>query len=305
MPADTSEKALETILVEGLCARGWNEGRSSDYAPAFGLDLDQLTQFLHDTQPDVAGALDLDPSTAAGLKSLSRIQGGITRRGVIDVLRNGIKHGQHDIVLFYGTPSKGNAKSAELFAKNRFTVTRQLHYSADETKLALDAALFINGLPVSTFELKNSLTKQTVGDAVEQYKRDRDPKELIFGFKRAIVHFAVDDSEVEFCTRLAGKASWFLPFNRGWEDGAGNPPNPSGLKTAYLWDEILTPASLTNIIESYAQVVEEKDEKTDKTTEKQIFPRFHQLDAVRKLLAHAEAGGVGHPVPGPAFRGQR
>jgi type I restriction enzyme R subunit len=293
MSADTSEKALETILVSGLCAHGWSESKSSDYSTAFGLDLEQLGRFLHDTQPEVVAALDLDPSSPAGLKTLARIQGEITKRGVIDVLRNGIKHAQHDIVLFYGTPSKGNAKSTELFASNRFTVTRQLHYSADETKLALDVALLINGLPVSTFELKNSLTKQTVADAVEQYKRDRDPKELIFGFKRAIVHFAVDDAEVEFCTRLAGKASWFLPFNRGWNDGAGNPPNPDGLKTSYLWEEVLTPASLTNIIESYAQVVVERDDKTGKTTEKQIFPRFHQLDVVRKLLADAQTNGVG------------
>ena len=120
--------------------------------------------------------------------------------------------------------------------------------------------------------MKNSLTKQTVADAVEQYKRDRDPKELIFGFKRTLAHFAVDDAEVEFCTKLAGKASWFLPFNQGFNDGAGNPPNPHGLKTAYLWEEILTPQSLANIIEAYAQVVEEPDDDTGRKTVKQIFP---------------------------------
>ncbi|MBQ1062639.1 type I restriction endonuclease subunit R [Micromonospora sp. C41] len=293
MPADTSEKGLETILVEGLCAHGWMHGKSADYSPAFGLDLVQLRSFLEDTQPALAGVLDLDPSSPAGLKTLSRIQGAITKRGVIDVLRNGIQHGPHEITLFYGTPSRGNAKSAGLFAKNRFTVTRQLHYSEDETKLALDVGLFINGLPISTFELKNSLTKQTVADAVEQYKRDRDPKELIFGFKRTLAHFAVDDAEVEFCTNLAAKPPWFLPFNRGFNDGAGNPPNPNGLKTAYLWEEILTPASLTKIIEAYAQVIEEVDETTGKKSIKQLFPRFHQLDVVRKLLADAGKYGAG------------
>jgi type I restriction enzyme R subunit len=291
--ANTSENVLESILVAGMCAHGWVESKSADYSPAFGFDLEQLRSFLHDTQPKLAGSLDLDSSTPAGLKTLSRLQGDISGRGVIDVLRNGVRHGQHDIVLFYSTPSKNNAKSTELFAKNRFTITRQLRYSSDETKLALDVALFINGIPVNTFELKNSLTKQTVSDAVEQYKRDRDPKELIFGFKRAVAHFAVDDTEVEFCTRLAGKASWFLPFNRGCNDGAGNPPNPNGLKIAYLWEEVLTPASLTNIIESYAQVVEEKDDKTSKKAKKQIFPRFHQLDVVRKLLDAAQAAGAG------------
>jgi type I restriction enzyme R subunit len=293
MPADTSEKGLETILVDGLCARGWKLGKSADYSPAFGLDLVQLRQFLDETEPELASQVSLDPATADGLKALSRIQGEITKRGVIDVLRQGIQHGRHEIGLFYGTPSKGNAKAAELFKKNRFTVTRQLRFSQDETLLSLDAALFINGLPVATFELKNSLTKQTVADAVEQYKRDRDPKELIFGFKRAIVHFAVDDVEAEFCTRLAWQGSWFLPFNRGWNDGAGNPPNPGGLKTAYLWEKILTPESLTNIIESYAQVVEETDEDTGKKTYRQIFPRFHQLDVVRKLLVDAAARGAG------------
>ena len=134
----------------------------------------------------------------------------------------------------------GQPKAAERYAANRFSVTRQLRYSRDETQLALDLGLFINGLPVATFELKNSLTKQTVEDAVEQYKRDRDPRERLFEFGRCVVHFAVDDHEVRFCTHLKGKASWFLPFNQGWNDGAGNPPNPDGLKTDYLWKRILT-----------------------------------------------------------------
>ena len=174
-------------------------------------------------------------------KFLARLQGEISKRGVIDVLRHGVKHGPHQLDLFYGTPSPGNAKAAERYAANRFSVTRQLRYSRDETQRALDLCLFINGLPVATFELKNSLTKQTVEDAVQQYKRDRDPRELLFEFGRCVVHFAVDDHEVRFCTHLKGKASWFLPFNQGWNDGAGNPPNPDGLKTDYLWKRILTP----------------------------------------------------------------
>ena len=122
---------------------------------------------------------------------------------------------------------------------NIFSITRQLRYSKDETQLALDLCLFINGLPIATFELKNRLTKQTVEDAVQQYKRDRDPRELLFQFARCLVHFAVDDQEVRFCTHLKGKESWFLPFNKGYNDGAGNPPNPDGLKTDYLWRESL------------------------------------------------------------------
>ncbi len=204
-----------------------------------------------------------------------------------------MKHGAHDLDLFYGTPSAGNAKAAERFVMNRFSVTRQLRYSRDDTAHALDLALFINGLPIATFELKNSLTKQTVEDAVEQYKRDRDPREKLFEFDRCMVHFALDDVHVKFCTHLKGKGSWFLPFNKGWNDGAGNPPNPLGLKTDYLWKDILTPLGLTDIIENYAQIVERKDPKTGKVKRDQIFPRFHQLDVVRKLLADSKAKGAG------------
>src|SRR5690606_23868632 len=197
------------------------------------------------------------------------------------------------VELFYGTPTPGNAKAEALFAANVFSVTRQLHYSKDATKLSLDVGLFINGLPVATFELKNSLTKQTVEDAVEQYKRDRDPKELLFQFGRCVVHFAVDDHEVRMCTHLKGKASWFLPFNKGWNDGAGNPPNPDGLKTDYLWTQVLTRSGLTEIIENYAQIVEDKNLKTGRTKRSQIFPRYHQRDVVRRLLADAQARGAG------------
>ena len=163
----------------------------------------------------------------------------------------------------------------------------------DETQLALDLGLFINGLPVATFELKNSLTKQTVEDAVEQYKRDRDPREKLFEFGRCVAHFAVDDHEVRFCTHLKGKASWFLPFNQGWNDGAGNPPNPNGLKTDYLWKRQLTRGGLTNILENYAQVIETRDEKTGRKSKAQIWPRYHQLDVVRRLLADIRQHGAG------------
>lgn len=138
-------------------------------------------------------------------------------------------------------------------------MTRQLRYSKDETQLALDFCVFINGLPIFTFELKNNLTKQTVEDAVQQYKRDRDSRELLFQFGRCVAHFAVDDAEVRFCTELKDKASWFLPFNKGWNDAAGNPPNPHGLKADYLWKKTLTKPGLTDILENYAQIIEEED----------------------------------------------
>ena len=209
------------------------------------------------------------------------------------MLRKGVKHGPHQIDLMYGTPSPGNEKARVQYGQNRFSVTRQLRYSNDNAQLALDLCLFVNGLPVATFELKNSLTKQTVDDAVEQYRRDRNPREKLFELGRCLVHFAVDDHEVRFCTHLRGKASWFLPFNQGWNDGAGNPPNPNGLKTDYLWKAVLTRDGLTNIIENYAKIVETKDEKTGRKKREQIWPRYHQLDVVRRLLAAASDKGVG------------
>lgn len=294
MTTDTSEKGLEALIVRSLIDEaGYVTGDSKDFDRDHAVDLAKLFDFLNATQPEVVEALGIGADGPKRLQFLHRLQGEIAKRGVIDVLRNGVKHGPGSVELFFSTPTPGNAKAEALFAANIFSVTRQLHYSKDATKLSLDVAVFINGLPIATFELKNSLTKQTVEDAIEQYKRDRDPKELLFQFGRCVVHFAVDDHEVRMCTHLKGKASWFLPFNKGWNDGAGNPPNPHGLKTDYLWKEYLTKRNLTDILENYAQVVEEVDERGKKKPPKQVFPRFHQLDVVRKLLADAEAQGAG------------
>ena len=293
MLTDTSEKGLETLIVESLVNEaGYQQGENSDYDRDHAVDLTKLLAFLKTTQPKAVETLELSEDGPKRTQFLHRLQGEIAKRGVIDVLRHGVKHGPVSVDLFYGTPTPGNIKAEERFAANIFSVTRQLQYSKDETRLALDLCIFINGLPVATFELKNRLTKQTVLDAVQQYKRDREPKELLFQFGRCMVHFAVDDQEVRMCTHLKGKNSWFLPFNKGWNDGAGNPPNESGIKTDYLWKQILTKPGLTDIIENYAQVVEEKDDKGRKKL-KQIFPRYHQLDVVRNLLADAKASGVG------------
>ena len=208
-------------------ATGYYAGNAMHYDRAHALDVPQLFAFLVETQPAAFKKLGMaNPSDARDinrLKFLTRLSAEIGKRGVIDVLRKGIDHhpaGHFD--LFYGTPSDGNAKAIKLHAQNRFSITRQLAYRMDETRRALDLCLFINGMPIATFALKNSLTKQTVEDAVEQYRRDRDPREILFEHGRCVVHFAVDDSEVRMCTELKGKASWFLPFNKGWNDGAGN-----------------------------------------------------------------------------------
>lgn len=277
----------------GYGGTGWKAGSPDNYDREYALDLYQLKQFLEKTQPETATTLDLNNDSSTRRSFLARLQGEITKRGTIDVLRNGIKHGPHHIDLFYGTPSRDNQKATELFQANCFSVTRQLKYSRDETQRSLDLCTFINGLPVFTFELKNSLTKQTYWDAIEQYKRDRDPRELLFQFGRCVAHFAVDDSQVYYCTHLKGKGSWFLPFNKGFNDGAGNPPNPNGIKTDYLWKETLLPEGLTNILENYAQVVETKDLKTGRKKVTQIFPRYHQLDVVKKLLTNVQTHGSG------------
>lgn len=315
-PSDTREAGLETLICRTLTGSdcmprstgapplaaetqasygsvGWLPGDPADYDREYCVDLVQLTAFMRSTQPEVAEALDLDNDSPTRRKFLARLQGEVSKRGVVNVLRNGIQHGPHHIELFYGTPSPGNEQARVLYEQNRFTVTRQLRYSRDETQRALDLVLFVNGLPIFTFELKNRLTKQTAYDAIEQYKRDRNPREKLFELGRCIAHFAVDENEVWFCTHLAGKSSWFLPFNKGWNDGAGNPPNPQGLKTDYLWREILTRESLTDILENYVQLIQEKDPKTGKKQRRQIFPRYHQLDVVRRLLADAAAQGVG------------
>ena len=315
MPTDTSEQGLEALITRAMTGRthllepphqptpsavpvgggtGWLLGDPRHYDRSFCLDLVQMQGFLEATQPAVAEAVQISMDGPTRRQFLARLEKQIGQRGVVEVLRKGIRHGPHEIQLFYGTPSPGNSRAAELFAQNRFSLTRQLAYSNDQTRRALDLALFVNGLPVATFELKNNLTCQNVRHAIEQYKTDRDPREPLFAFARCLVHFAVDEQEVSFCTQIQGKDSDFLPFNRGTTSGgSGNPPNPDGLATAYLWEQILTPSSLTDILENYAQVIEKRNRRTGRKTYKQIFPRYHQLDVVRSLLADVAAHGAG------------
>ena len=265
MFANTSESGLESLIVKWLVEHnGYEQGHSHDFNVEYAVDTVRLFRFLKDTQPDAVKKLQLETSPQKTAQFLARVRDEITKRGIVDVLRKGIKAYPASLVMFYMTPSVNNPAAAALYAKNIFSVTRQLHFSPDATKLSLDLCIFVNGLPVITFELKNQLTKQNV-----------------------------DDAQVKFCTRLQGKESWFLPFNKGYKDGAGNPPNPDGLMTDYLWKQVLTKDMLSRIIENYATLVEEKDEETGKTRYKQIFPRYHQLTAVESLLADVKKNGVG------------
>ena len=284
MVTDTTEKGLEALITNSLTGSGWLPGDRQDYDRPHCVDLVHFSAFLEATQPEAASGLDLSTDSTTRSRFLSRLKREVGNRGIIDVLRKGIKHGPNDITLFYGTPTPGNSDAEERYQQNRFSVTRQLHYSTSNPQLSLDVGLFVNGLPIATMELKIRFTGQTVGDAVEQYKNDRSPQEDLFRLGRCAVHLAVDDEEIKFCTQLKGKQSDFLPFNKGREDGgAGNPVNVNGMKTAYLWEEILTPTGLTDIIENYTQ----------KADGRQIWPRYHQLDVSRKLLADVQENGVG------------
>ena len=291
---NTKESGLETLIVNWLVEKNkYEEGKNVDYNKSHAVDETRLFRFLQDTQPREMDMLGVFKSDTKKRQFLNRLSGEIAKRGIIDVLRKGVKVYPADLIMFYMTPTENNVQAKIMYEKNIFSVTRQLHYSQDATKLSLDLCIFINGLPVITMELKNQLTKQNTEDAVRQYKEDRDPRDVLFSFKRCAAHFAVDDASIQFCTKLSGKNSWFLPFNRGYNDGAGNPPNPNGLMTDYLWKSILTKGTLSRIIENYAQVVEEVDPETKKKSIKQIWPRFHQLDCVEKLLADVRENGVG------------
>jgi len=311
---DTSERWFEARIVRGLTGvpqseyshelastdfaatdNGYVQGKPTDYNRDVALDVVQLLVFLQATQPKAVEALELGSEGIKRTQFLHRLQGEITKRGVVDVLRKGVSHGPVHVDLYKMLPTPGNVAAAEAFGQNIFSVTRQVRYSNDSGN-ELDLVVLINGLPVLTFELKNLLTKQTMADAVVQYQTTREPRELLLQLGRCIAHFAVDDVEASFCTELKGKASWFLPFNQGWNSGAGNPPNRDGLKTDYLWKQVLTRESLANIVESYAQVVEEEEPAPGgkrKKKRKQIFPRFHQLRTVRALLRRTREDGVG------------
>ena len=295
MKTDTSEKGLESLIVTDMTAAGWTPGASEDYNREYAVDLVQLQAFIHATQAPLVAAFNLDEEGPVRRKFLARLQGEITKRGVIDVLRSGIKHGAHHLDLFYGTPSPGNPKAIERFGANRFSVTRQLKYSRDETQLALDLGLFINGLADRHIRTEEQ-PHQTNGR-----RRGRSNTSAT-----AILANCCSSSDAVWCIsrsttarcasarNLKGKASWFLPFNQGWNDGAGNPPNPDGLKTDYLWKRHPHPARADRHPGKLcADRRERRPERPGRKKREQIFPRYHQLDVVRRLLADAGENGAG------------
>lgn len=222
---------------------------------------------------------------------LQRVGKELDKRGTIDCLRRSVTDIGVEVRLAYWKPGNGMNKSAlALYEKNRLSITRQVKYAVD-SEHSIDTVLFVNGIPVITMELKNPLKEQTYRDAIDQYQKDRNPREKLLTFKkRALVHFAVDTEEVWMTTRLDKLDTNFLPFNRGFENGAGNPPVEGDYRTSYLWKEILRKDSLLDILQRFVQL--QKDEKTD--DERIIFPRYHQLDVVRKLVTDVKKRGSGH-----------
>ena len=294
---DTSERGFQQFITNYLVTEHkYIETNPTDFDRNFCLNTAQVLAFVEATQPDA-----FEMIMRKGERSfMVRLDDKIKELGVIEVLRKGVKHFDKTIDLFYRKPASGyNTKDASRYAANLFSVTQELKYSPNHEN-RLDQTIFVNGIPIITCELKNPLSGQYVQNGIRQYQNDRDPKEKIFSFARCMVHFAADTEQVFMCSELKAKASAFIPFNKGQNDGltqppfgAGNPVNKNGLKTNYLWEQILSKDALSNLIDKFAQVIEETDEDTGKKKKKMIFPRYHQITAVKQILAHAKENGVG------------
>ncbi len=295
---DTSERGFQQFITRYLVnGQHFIETPPTDFDREFCINTKQLLAFIEATQKEAYEMIQQKGERPF----LVRLDAKIKELGVIEVLRKGIKHFDKTIDLFYRKPaSTFNAKDADRYSANLFSVTQELKYSLSHEN-RLDLTVFVNGIPVITCELKNPLSGQTIHNGIRQYQNDRDPKEKLFSFARCMVHFAADTEQVFMCSELKGKASSFIPFNKGLNDGkglppfgAGNPVNPNGLKTHYLWEELLSKDALGNIIDKFAQVIEETNEDTGKKKKKMIFPRYHQWTSVQQLLAHAKEYGIGH-----------
>lgn len=294
MATDTSEKNLETILVSYLRdIQGYEEGVSDNYNKDYALDTERVKRFILSTQKKKVENTACFASEMSERRFFAELSKQLANRGITDVLRKGFRYISELFDMYYPLPSELNPTAQEMYAKNIFCVTRQLRYSKENSN-SIDVMVSLNGMPVMTIELKNHYTGQTVENAIKQYQTDRDANDPLLAPKRCAVHFAVDDDDIRMCTWLSGKSSWFLPFNKGVNGGAGNPVNPNGVRTSYLWEDILKKESLSDIIENYAQVVKKIDEKTGREKVSVVWPRYHQLEVVRKLLAETRTNGVGN-----------
>lgn len=302
MAVDATEKGFETNIEDSLIANGYMkrtlEGEASQLFKQYGLDVEELFAFLEDTQAKQLRALEKSYGADYKQKVLNRICDQLKKQGIMECLRHGIKDRGVTLKLIYNKPpTTMNQLMNDLYRKNRFTVSRQVFYS-DKHKNSLDMVLFINGLPLIVMELKNPLTGQTVEHAMKQLKMDRDPREQLFKFnERVVVYFAVDPDEVFMATELKKEKTYFLPFNKGNNGGKGNPTVYNNYRTYYLWEEILAPNSLLDILFRFVFVKKDDilDSNGDLIGERKmlIFPRFHQLDVVRELERDVKEKSVG------------
>lgn len=295
-----SEGAFETVIEATMLANGALPEPVSRFDRDRAIFPETVLSFIRDTQPKEWKALEALHGEKTGAQVLADLTKWMDREGSLATLRHGFKcYGKTLRVAFFKAAHGLNPELEARYAANRVGITRQLHFSKNSEK-SLDVALSVNGIPVASVELKNPITGQTVEHALHQYRHDRDPREPIFEFKRRmLVHFAADTDTVFMTTRLAGAATHFLPFNRGHNGGAGNAPDPKGrsYRTAYLWEEVLQRDSLLDLLARFIhlQVEEKRDDQGRKVKkETMIFPRYHQLEAVRSLVEQAQREGVGH-----------
>lgn len=316
MPSNTNEQALESSIekkLTGTCiedlkeqnmlgniaeaneqyraGNGYYIGQPQDYNPTYAIDERRFWHFLEATQEEELNKLRKHPDWQ--LKILERLDRMVKKYGILKILRKGLDVDDAHFTLLYQLPLASSSKTVhEKFNSNEFSVTRQVRYSLSNTGEEIDMVLFLNGLPFATMELKNQWTGQNAKThGQNQYKFKRDITQPLLQFGRCIVHFAVDTDEVYMTTRLNGANSFFLPFNKGHNYGKGNPPNPFGHRTSYLWDEILTRESVTNIIQHFVRMDGKESDGLGKRT--LYFPRYHQLDVVRKIVSDASNKGVG------------
>ncbi|MEB1591247.1 type I restriction endonuclease [Xanthomonas campestris pv. campestris] len=305
-----TEHAFETAIEVGLLSSGgYHKCQSADYDEALALFPADVIGFVKGSQATRWQQLETLLGSRTQATVLEALSKELEIKGALHVLRHGFKCYGKTLRLAYFRPNSGmNPEAAAKYAHNRLTITRQVSFTSvlkrpdgKPKRCIIDVTLAVNGLPVVTVELKNPLTGQPASEAIHQYQHDRDERDRLFAFKqRALVHFAVDPDEAWMTTRLKGRETVFLPFNRGHVHGAGNPPVPGNWKTHYLWDEVLNADSLLDILQRFMHLeIKERQIATDKGVrtvrkETMIFPRYHQLDAVRRLVGHARAHGSGH-----------
>ncbi len=293
----TTEQTFETALVQSLVEQGgYTEGNAPDYSPELGMFKYEVIRFLQESQPKRWERISAIHGADADNRVIQRLYKELDLRGSLDVLRNGFVDYGVRFQMAYFQPASGlNPDAVELYNKNSLKVYRQIYFSTKDKK-SVDVVLSLNGIPVATLELKNQFTGQNAGNALKQYSTTRDNREILFAFKkRALVHFAVDQDEVFMTTRLDGSKTYWLPFNKGTKNGKGNPQNPGGYRTAYLWENLLQKDSWMEIIQRFVHVQTEEFEVEGKIykKEKLIFPRYHQLDVVRKISEKVLEVGTG------------